>query len=165
MYKHEVFRVNYTTFDMRRGQDSVNIRTHPYIMALAHEDEGEDEQHPYWYAKVLGIFHVNIRISGNFDVVRMDFLWVHWFGRDPDHPGGFKKRRLHRIGLLDSTSPTSFGFLNPSDVLRAVHLIPVFSIGRTPESPGLDIDEEESESDFFYVSMYSNQPYFPVHEF
>jgi hypothetical protein len=135
-------------------------------MALAHEDKGEDDRHPYWYAKVLGIFHVNVRILGNFDVVQMDFLWVHWFGRDPDHPGGFNKCRLHRIGLLDPTSPTSFGFLNPSDVLQAVHLIPVFSIGRTPESLDLDaMDEDEAESDFFYVSMYSNKIYFPVHAF
>lgn len=57
---------------MRREQDSVNVHMHPYIMVLAHEDEGEeDKRHPYWYAKVLGIFHVNVRISGpgNFEVV------------------------------------------------------------------------------------------------
>jgi hypothetical protein len=151
MYKHEVFRVNYTTYDMRREQDSVNIRTHPYIMVLAHEDEGEeDERHPYWYAKVLGIFHVNIRVSGDIEVERMDFLWVHWFGRDPDHSSGFEKHRLHRIGLLDPATPTSFGFLNPSDVLRAVHLIPAFSVGKTP---ALDSETDNAEWEFFYVSM------------
>jgi hypothetical protein len=127
-------------------------------MVLAHEDEGEDKQHPYWYAKVLRIFHVNVRVLGNFDVVRMDFLWVHWFGQDPDHPSGFKKQGLHRmIGLFHSTSPASFGFLDPSDVLQAVHLIPAFSIGRTPKSLDLDArDEDETEWEFFYVSMYSN---------
>ena len=124
-------------------------------MVLAHEDEGEeDERHPYWYAKVLGIFHVNVRISGpgNFEVMRMDFLWVHWFGRDPDHSGGFKKHRLHRIGLLDSTDPESFGFINPSDVLRAIHLIPAFSIAKTPAPPE-DLDTDENDTDYFYVSM------------
>jgi hypothetical protein len=157
MYKHKVFRVNYTSYDMRREQDSVNVRTHPYIMVLAHEDEEEEDKiHPYWYAKVLGIFHVNVRISesDDFEVLRMDFLWVHWFGRDPGHPGGFKKRRLHRIGLLDPTDPESFGFINPSDVLRGVHLIPAFSIGKTPAMPeNLDADDNDTDWDCFYVSM------------
>ncbi|TFY50777.1 hypothetical protein EVJ58_g10894, partial [Rhodofomes roseus] len=31
MYLHKVLRVNYTTYDMRRGQDSINPRTHPNI--------------------------------------------------------------------------------------------------------------------------------------
>jgi len=43
----------------------------------------------------------------------MDILWVHWFGRDPDHKGGFETRRLHRIGLTDGEDATSYGFLNP----------------------------------------------------
>jgi hypothetical protein len=121
-------------------------------MVLAHEDEGEeDERHPYWYAKVLGIFHANIRVSDNFDVERMDFLWVHWFGRDPDHPGGFDKHRLHCIGLLDPTSPTSFGFLNPQDVLRGVYLIPAFSTGRVPVPSSAD--NNGTDWDRFYVSM------------
>lgn len=155
IYKHDVFRVNYTSYDMRREQDSVNVRTHPYIMVLAHEDEDEeDKMHPYWYAKVLGIFHVNVRISGSLDIMRMDFLWVHWFGRDPDHSGGFKTHRLHRIGLLDPTSAESFGFLDPSDVLRAVHLIPTFSVGRLPAPPDdLDANEDDTDWAFFYVSM------------
>ena len=154
MYKHEVFRINYTSYDLRREQDSINVNTHPYIMVLSYEDEEEDRQHPYWYAKVLGIFHVNVRISGSLDIMRMDFLWVHWFGRDPDHFGGFKTRRLHRIGLLDASSTESFGFLNPSDVLRAVHLIPTFAIGRTPAlAEDLGADEDNADWAFFYVSM------------
>jgi hypothetical protein len=40
---------------MRRAQDSVNPRTHPDIMVHAHEDEeGDDDPHPYWYARVQG---------------------------------------------------------------------------------------------------------------
>ena len=137
--------------------------THPMTCAAnktlsmsAHIQEEEDKIHPYWYAKVLGIFHVNVRISesDDFEVLRMDFLWVHWFGRDPGHPGGFKKRRLHRIGLLDPTDPESFRFINPSDILRGVHLIPAFSIGKTPAMPeNLDADDNDTDWDCFYFSM------------
>jgi hypothetical protein len=75
-----------------------------------------------------------------------EVLWVHWFGRDPDHEGGFETRRLHRIGLTDCEDPTSFGFLDPNDVLRSVHLIPTFSLNEE--------NQEGHDADFYYVSMY-----------
>lgn len=34
MFRHSVFRVDYTTYDMRRDQDSINPRTHPDIMLV-----------------------------------------------------------------------------------------------------------------------------------
>jgi len=80
MYSHDTLRVNYTTYDAQRAQDSINIQTRPHIMVLAHKDEEEDKRHPYWYAKVLGIFHVNASISDQTTMHKMDFLWVHWFG-------------------------------------------------------------------------------------
>lgn len=63
IYKHKAMRVNYTTYDMRREQDTINPRTRPDIMLLSYEDEGKS-YHPYWYARALGIFHVNIKHNG-----------------------------------------------------------------------------------------------------
>jgi hypothetical protein len=151
MYSHKVIRVNYTTYDMRRAQDSVNIRTEPFIMVLAHEDDADVDPHPYWYAKVLGIYHVNVRISDDMEPQRMEFLWVHWFGRDPDYRGGFETRRHFRIGLMDREDSTSYGFIDPKDVLRAVHLIPAFASG-TIARPVPEAGDDEWE--FFYVSTY-----------
>lgn len=78
MYRHGVLHINYTTYNTRCDQDSINVKTHPYIMALGHEDEVDTKRHLYWYAKVLGIYHINVRVSGQSQ--RMEFLWVHWFG-------------------------------------------------------------------------------------
>lgn len=66
MYKHEVIlSINYMTYDLRCVQDLINMPTHPYLMTLGHEDQEEGTKwHPYWYAKVLGIFHVNMRRWG-----------------------------------------------------------------------------------------------------
>jgi hypothetical protein len=151
IYSHNVLRINYTTYDMCRAQDSINIRAHPFVMVLAHEDDTDVDPHPYWYAKVLGIYHVNVRISDQAESQRMEFLWVHWFGRDPDHQAGFESRRPFRIGLMDREDPTSYGFIDPSDVLRAVHLIPAFANG-TISRAAMDADDEEWE--FYYVSLY-----------
>ena len=157
MYKHSVLRINYMTYDLRRAQDSININTHPYIMTLGHEDEEGTKWHPYWYAKVLGIFHVNVRRSGCMETERMEFLWVHWFRRDLDHEGGFETRCLHRIGLSDSKDPTSYEFLNPNDVLQSVHLIPVFALNeRDLEAHNSDDSENDTSMPdvYYYVSMY-----------
>lgn len=153
MYRHEVLHINYTTYDTRRDQDSINMKTHPYIIALGHEDEEVNhKRHLYWYAKVLGIYHVNVRVSGQVKTQRMEFLWVCWFRQDLNHKGGFKTHCLHCIGLLDPNDPGFYGFLNPSDVLRAVHLIPTFEIGRKkPVDPEADQDNEDWED--YYVSM------------
>jgi hypothetical protein len=151
IYKHNILRINYTTYDLRRATDSINVRTHPYIMTLAHEDEEEGTKwHPYWYAKVLGIFHANVRRTGCPETERVEFLWVHWFGRDPDHEGSFVTRRLHRIGLTVDEDPTSRGFLDPGDVLRSVHLIPAFS----PNDDSDNCDEGTPRTTLYYVSMY-----------
>ncbi|KZT01026.1 uncharacterized protein LAESUDRAFT_664748 [Laetiporus sulphureus 93-53] len=166
MYFHKVLRVNYTTYDMRRMQDSINPRTHPNIMVAAHEEDDDDNpeasKHPYWYARIIGIFHVNVRHTGPFrtsdEVQRMEVLWVRWYGRDVDALGGFETRRLHRIGFADGSDPNAFRFLNPAVIIRAAHIIPAFAYGRTadllPASPCARLPEEEDmDYEFYYVNM------------
>jgi hypothetical protein len=160
-YRHKVLRINYTTYDMRRAQDSINPRTHPDVMVLSHEDEAEENPHPYWYARVIGIFHFNVRHVGpdskSSDTQRMDVLWVRWFGRDLSAPGGFEARRLHRVGFLDSEDPAAFGFLDPKEVVRAVHMIPGFAHGRTSDLLGPSIarhrDEKDEDWRYHYIGM------------
>lgn len=152
-------RINYTTYDMRRDQDTVNPRTHADVMLLAHED---DAAHPYWYARVLGIFHVDVRYTGpgaspsDQEFRPVTFTWIRWFGRDISAPGGFGSRRLHLVGFVDSSDPDAFGFLDPQHIIRGVHLIPAFSHGRTREALGPSIIRHTSENDedwlFYYVN-------------
>jgi hypothetical protein len=106
-------------------------------MVLASE-EGENA-HPYWYARVQGIFHVDIRLRSNAscNVQRFDFLWVQWFGRNLNTPSGWKHRRLQRLGFLDPDDDGAFGFLDPGLVVRSIHLIP-----------------DHVNPDTFYLNMY-----------
>jgi len=86
LYRHKVLRVNYTTYDVRRAQDSLNPRMHADFMVLSHENQDTAEPHPYWYGRIVGIFHAQVRHIGprssSTEIRRMDFLWVRWFGRD-----------------------------------------------------------------------------------
>ena len=40
----------------------------------------------------------------------------------PKARGGWKAKKLHQIGFIEGNE--AFGFIDPADVIRAVHLIP-----------------------------------------
>ncbi|KIL62147.1 hypothetical protein M378DRAFT_13086 [Amanita muscaria Koide BX008] len=151
LYRHKVLRINYTTYDLRRDQDSVNPRNHADIKVLA-DEEGSTSMHPYWYARVLGVFHVNIYLKSDASRKhqRVDFLWVHWFGRILDQPGGWKARCFHRVGFVNAQDEAAFGFVDPANVIRSVYLIPDFD-GHS--------DNENSSGDWtqFYVNIFPDR--------
>jgi hypothetical protein len=161
IYSAKVLRVNFTTYDVRRDQDSMNPRTHCDVMVQSHEDT--TNAHPFWYARVLGVFHAEVFHTGRHATNRakqhMEFLWVRWFGIVEGHRYGAKASRLPKIGFIQDTDETAFGFLDPSLVIRACHLIPAFADGRTqelltiPTSVGRPIGETDDWV-AFYVMMY-----------
>ena len=161
LYRHKVLRVNYTTYDLRREQDSIKPCEQPNVMVL--RPDGPDP-HPYWYAQVIGIFHAIIDHPTLSDGTRMDFLWVRWYGSDVDqaYDSGFKARRLHRIGFLEDTMTNDpeasppFGFVDPINVIRSVHLPPVYDEGRRADLLGPSIARSSSECDDDYSLYYVN---------
>lgn len=120
---------------MRRGYDTINPRTHPYIILAS--PESAPEVHPFWYAAVIGVFHANVQHVGqkscNYRVRRMEFLWVRWMGVVPDYSFGRRQARLPKIGFLPDSDEFAFGFVDPSLVLRGCHLIPAFEDGKTTD--------------------------------
>jgi hypothetical protein len=56
VYSVHTMQVYYTTYDMKREYDAINPRTHADIMVLSGET---NPRHPYWYARVLGIYHMD----------------------------------------------------------------------------------------------------------
>lgn len=60
----------------------------------------------------------------------MDFLWVRWFVYDESSPAGWIARRLDQIQFPPVNAEYSFGFVDPSEVLRACHIIPRFAGGK-----------------------------------
>lgn len=122
----------------------MNPRTNCDVMVLS--PETEPNAHPFWYARVLGVFYAKVIHTGpqsrNRSVQRMEFLWVRWFGVVPNHQSGSPYARLPKIGFIpdlesededDEDKPSAFGFLDPSLVLRGCHLVPAFAAGRTSE--------------------------------
>ncbi len=134
LYRQKTVSFNYTTYDMRRDQDTVNPRSHPDVLLLTSQDDEDD--FPFAYARVIGVFHAEFRYTGPESKSSRwecaDFLWVHWFALDPstDTPGGFRHRRLPRITFLNPSTQAdedgypAFGFVDPACVLRGAYIIP-----------------------------------------
>jgi len=140
LYWHTIFRVNYTSYDLRRAQDTINLKTHSDIMMVntdwsdLQDSTSSNSTHPYRYAWVIGIFHVNVthRADGHSrwsDQQRLEVLWVRWFELDTErHCGGWSTSRLPALTFVDDnrSGVSAFGFVDPKDVIRGVHVIPSF---------------------------------------
>lgn len=125
-------RINYTAYDGRREQDSINPDNHADIMMIA----PDDDDHPFLYARVMGIFHLKAYLvtPDTIDISPTTFhvVWVRWF--DLVDSGGFVKARLPRLQWAH-VDDGAFDFVSPEDVLRACHLMP-----RTPRGGGRSDD-------------------------
>ncbi|KAJ3874470.1 hypothetical protein F5051DRAFT_443301 [Lentinula edodes] len=135
IYAAKTLRINYTTYNVHRDQDVINPRTDHNTIMLKSPDTNPDA-HPYWYAQVLGIFHADIiHCDSKLGLVKsrkqMEFLWVRWLGTEPDYRPGQKIAKLPKVGFVPKDDEFAFGFLNPSQVIRACHLIPAFVHGKS----------------------------------
>jgi len=172
LYKHKLMHLNYTTYDVRRAQDIVNPSTsHCNIMLLADHAPsdvvGSHSRHPYIYARVLGIFHVNATYVGpgvvDYRSHRIDVLWVRWY-QYVEESAGWDTATVDRVCFPPMADEHAFGFVNPGDVLRGCHMIPQFSRGlRYPDGTGISrCAQDASDWHFYYVNRFvlllSNEP-------
>jgi hypothetical protein len=128
IYQHRTLRINYTSYDLQRHSDVINIRTRPDLMVLPEE---EDHTHPYRYGRLIDIFTVPIHYKGSRPITgarrqRLRVLWVRWYERDTQYEDGFSALRLPRLSFMDALDSRAHGFIDPAAVLRAAHLIPAF---------------------------------------
>lgn len=133
MYQHNIMHINYTTYDVRRSQDTINPNTDRRdILLLASRDDSPLPYHQYRYARVLGIYHINLIYGGNAQrSYRMEFLWVRWFqviNSNRPVQSGWSKCHLDNLKFCRIDSDAAFGFVDPAEVLRAAHIVPRFSL-------------------------------------
>jgi hypothetical protein len=135
MYSHHLGRFNYTTYDARRAQDVINPDTsHCDVMLLANSSNSDSLDHPFLYARVLGIYHVNIVYTGegrlDYNARRVDFLWVRWFRYIGNRSCAWNDLRLDSVDFPPMATEAAFGFIDPRNVLRGCHIIPRFASGK-----------------------------------
>ena len=98
-----------------------------------------ESAHPFLYARVLGIFHANVIYTGqgaqDYLPRCVEFLWVRWF-EAADMPAGWEHAALDCLRFVPMTQDDVYGFVDPTDVIRACHLIPAFSKGKIHPNGG-----------------------------
>lgn len=139
IYSHKIMRMTFTTYDVRRDEDVIHVDTPQCnVMLLNAEYDARcsasvDRSHPYLYAKIVGIYHANVRYLGNHPdgtrslaSHRMDFALAHWYKL----LGPREEFTLDRLALSPLDCDTALSFVDPEDIIRAVHIIPQFSLGK-----------------------------------
>lgn len=118
--------------------------------------------HPYWYACVLGIYHMDawLRDEDSMDLKmhQIEVLYVRWLAPLIDHRSGIRCARLPQVAFIEESDRDAFGFLNPGQVIRSAHLIPAFASGRGTSSlrHGKSLARQDDELDdweAYYVGM------------
>jgi hypothetical protein len=169
LYRHNTIRINYTTYDVRRAQDTINPKTsHCNVMVLKDDDmHSEDPEDWFRYAQVLAIYHANVIYVGpgmlDYEPRRVEFLWVRFYQKDARVRSGWQAQMLDRIQFPSIFNNSSFGFISPDEVLRASHIMPAFSLGRLHlDGRGLSKAVKDSaEWKSYFVGRFVHAPHFP----
>jgi hypothetical protein len=164
IYPHNLCRVNYTTYNVRRAQDVINPSTsHHNIMMLAdtkNDEDSLDHDHPFRYPRVLGVYHANVLYVGrsmvDYQPRRVEFLRVRWYENIGVVRNGWKDDMLDCIKFPPVAGDDSFGFVDPSDMLRSCHVVPHFTSGRVhADGKGLSRCARDSKDWVrYYVNRY-----------
>lgn len=136
VYEHATASINYTTYDLRRDQDILHPSAgKPDVLIHTPLDPWEDPEgvYPWQYARVLGVYHANVVLPGTATLERVEFFHVRWLKTDTSFASGTEVRRLERVRFFALSTGRAFGFVNPSHIIRACHLIPAFRYGRTSD--------------------------------
>jgi hypothetical protein len=146
IYNHKLSRFHFTTYDVHRGTDIINPGTSRCnVMFLADEADGTEapsNPHCFLYARVLGIYHANVIYTGpdmcDYEARRLDFLWVRWYEVVDPASSGWASSRLDSVRFPPMNGENAFDFVDPKDVLRGCHVMPIFAKGmRHPDGVGV----------------------------
>jgi hypothetical protein len=95
---------------------------------------GSASDHPFRYARVLGIYHANVVYVGpgktDYQPRRLEFLWVRWYRSVDTFHSGWSTQKLDRVQFASMTDEDAFDFVDPADVLRGCHIVPAFASGK-----------------------------------
>ena len=91
---------------------------------------------------------------------RVDFLWVRWYKVQRGGTDSWRDSELPMLAFPPIALEDAFGFVDPSDVLRACHIIPAFARGeRHKDGVGLSLRaKDQDDYNAYYVGWYVIRP-------
>ncbi|KAF9555166.1 hypothetical protein CPC08DRAFT_643221, partial [Agrocybe pediades] len=125
--------------------------------------------HLYWYAHILGIYHIFVRHPSHQEPLTIDFVHVQWYDlhKTSCQQHRWKKQRLFQIGFIPHVVDKelgiscAFGFLDPAHIIRGAHIEQGFAYGSTdellpPSEVGRAASDLEKDEDWsvYYVNCF-----------
>lgn len=114
-----------------------------------------DSEHPYLYGRCLGIFHADVSFVGLlpdgtrcYSQRHIDFVWLHWYKYVP----ASSPLALDRLTLMPLEDPNAIAFIDPADILRGVHIIPRYALGKTNSQPQSRFSGLQEHWKEFYIN-------------
>ena len=131
LYGHPLLAIDYTSYDLQREKDSIHLNFGNQAV-MVYSPTSQDAE-PWLYAHILAIYHVFVYTATDPEPKRLEFLWVRWMQRDQSHLRGLNACQYTRISFTpySGVPGEAFGFVDPSHVIRACHLIPAFNLQQT----------------------------------
>ncbi|KAJ3538209.1 hypothetical protein NMY22_g5263 [Coprinellus aureogranulatus] len=170
LYAHRIMRIKYTTYDARRDEDIIHIETDQTNVMLHNPLYAYGTSvHPFVYGKVIAILHADVgfvgdigQCEGEYIYRSTELLWVRWY-RLCSNSGEFA---LDEVELLPMDEPESHTFINPSDVVRACHIVPKFAEGRRyPDGIGKSaLANDGADYKKYFVNRFSDRDMFLRYE-
>ena len=142
LYEHPLVTVNYTTYDLKRDQDSIHLNFgNQAVMVYSPTSEGPE---PWLYAHVVAVYHLFVFTPSDPEPKRLELLWVRWMQRDSLQLQGLNASRYTRISFTPCSGVPgeAFGFVDPSHIIRGCHLIPAFDLQQTRDRLGPSIFQD-----------------------
>lgn len=160
--KHPILNIKFTSYEVQREDDIVHIGYDQTGISVYTPTLEEDENEPWSYATVLAVFHLTVRTVSKPEPQTITVLWVRWMERNATGLAGPNSQNYTRVSFVPWTGTPggAFDFVDPSHVIRACHLIPAFSLGRTHEllDPSIARDPK-GDWCAFYANRYSQNWY------
>ena len=161
IYHHKCIWIHYTTYHVQRGTDIINAGTSRCnVMLLANDTDNSSSSHHFMYACILGTYHTNVIYTGpgmqDHKPCRFDFLWVRWFEVINPASSGWSNSTLDVVHFPPMHCNSSFGFVDPRDILCGCHILPAFSKGKH-QADGASVSclaQDGTDYHVFYVGQY-----------
>lgn len=132
LYKHPILNIKYTSYEVRQEKDIVHLG-YSRTGVMVYTPTPEDENEPWSYANILGVYHVTIRTASDPEPQTLVVIWVRWMQRSDAGLLGLNSWNYTRVSFVpwSGVPGSTFDFVDPSHIIRACHLIPAFNLGRT----------------------------------
>jgi hypothetical protein len=163
LYEHPILNIKYTSYEVQLERDIIHVGYGQTGILVHTPTLAEHGDEPWSYANVLTIYHLTVRTSSNPSPQSLPTLWVRRMERNATTLTGPNSRNYTRVSFIpwSGTPGSSFDFVDPSHVIRACHLIPAFSLGRTHDLLDSSVAQDrEGDWRAFYANRFVDRDAF-----